>query len=147
MGKVKTVGYGGRDPDDLRKLVVDADVTMVVDVRRYDSGAYLNVYRPDQIWKLFHQDGISHVHYGEFGKPKDMAIDDYVGQVLAGGDQQRILRVLVAACKAFPEASICFLCAEGDVYEKDGKTPRCHRYYVAEALARGLGDGCEVSHI
>lgn len=157
MGKVIfDIGYGSDSPEAFLKRLKDAGVTIVLDVRYYQA-ARLGCYRAtgyddrgmaallagepeDPIWE-----GIEYIWCPELGKPKEIALDDYVQCVLETETNKKILKV--ALYRIGGHKAPCLLCSEGNPFEKDGVKPRCHRVYVADALVKLLGDEWEVKHL
>ncbi len=138
-------GYGNLAPEDFVKKLKDAGVTVVLDVRRvgslgrlrcYDWGARINV--------LLAVEDIGYNSWAAFGNFFDNLLI-YEGWLYSrrGGE----ITALARRVGMHGGAVFCLICACGDVFEKDGVTPRCHRYYVGAAVAKELGDDWKVRHI
>jgi len=149
---VYSAGYGNNKPEDFIKRLKAAGITLVIDIRRRRCKSWNGKYR----W-----------HLAGMGK---LVIDAGMGYVAAWisanlGKDLRLYRQWLyrhdrtgghsiidhlAWCirhTYWQWERICFLCAEGNPFEPDGKTPRCHRVYVAEALVELLGDDWKVEHL
>ena len=157
-----TIGYGNQKPEDFLARLKDTDIDLVIDVRYYERarlGCYQATGYEDRGMAAFLAgkfeepiaDAIEYIWCQELGKPKEMSLDDYVCDVLEAENGKKFLDL----CKWHIQRrkKVCILCCEGDAYEYDteawksrGKT-RCHRAYVADALAALLGDAWEVQHV
>lgn len=152
MGNViYTAGYGNLAPADFVKKLKDAGVKLVIDVRER-PGAWSPRYRAGDsgmcdllVDDMPLEDGIVYLWSPELGKPKDMPLADYVKEVLGCMTGEKHLWL----CGWWTKRSgrTCLLCAEGNPFEKDGVTPRCHRVYVSEALVEQLGEGWRCVHL
>ena len=128
-----TVGYGGRAPDAFAKLVADAGVKTVVDVRlrpdRAAMGSFAKAKDPDKgITGLLARAGVGYVSLPELGNlflDYDDWPDRYAKFLAAAGP-------LLFDRLAGVEGPVCLMCAEKRVAE-------CHRRHVAEYLAAAKG--------
>lgn len=128
--KLFTLGYGGRTPNDLIRLLKTHDVKTVVDVRlrpdRASMGAWTKAKTPDKgIEKLLHDAGIEYRSLIELG---NVFLDfedwrDRYQQLLESAGP-----LLVHRLEQIP-LPYCLLCAEKRVAD-------CHRLQLAEYLAR-----------
>lgn len=136
--RVLTIGYGGRPPTEFVRLLQEAGVRTVADVRLRPDRASLGWYKftgkPDTgIEKLLAGAGIGYTSLPELGNlflgladalDRYATFFDRAGDLLVG----RLLEL---------SGPVCLLCAEK-------KPADCHRRPIAEYLGR-LGH--EVSHI
>lgn len=150
MGKILyTAGYGSDPPDVFLKRLKDAGVRMVIDIRKYAAARFGCYVAGTGMGRLIEpKPGSSTMRYTwvpELGKDTKLPLTDYRHIVLDSVLGVRGLRV----CRFWidRESPICLICCENLVFEKGAVTPRCHRYYVANALAKELGDGWEVIHL
>jgi uncharacterized protein (DUF488 family) len=133
-----TIGYGGRNRDDLTGSLVARGVRTVADVRlrpdRAAMGMYAKAKTPDKgIEKIFASAGIAYISLLELGN----IFMDY-------GDWRERYRkllegagdLLVARLEALP-GPVCILCAEKRANE-------CHRELIAEFMA---SRGWQIEHI
>jgi uncharacterized protein (DUF488 family) len=130
---IYTIGYGGRQPEELVAMLKAKEICTVVDIRlrpdRASMGAFTKAKTPDKgIEKLLDHAGISYRSLIELGNVF-LDFDDW---------QERFQRLLEAAgdlltsrLAGIPEP-YCLLCAEKRVAE-------CHRRLVAEYMARRWG--------
>lgn len=144
---VFSVGYGNRTPDEFVKLLKDAGITAVMDVRRENSRGRLRCYDAGTdrgMAKLVSTAGIKYYEESDYGNRED-SVKAYK-EWLGSGDRPDMVWCTVWGLKQ-TVGVFCVVCACGDPFEKNGITPRCHRYYVAEALLEQLGEGWSVSHL
>jgi uncharacterized protein (DUF488 family) len=137
--KLFTVGYGGRTPEELVRLLLQHAVRTVVDVRlrpdRASMGVWVKAKTPDKgIARVMNQAGIDYLSLVELGNVF-LEFPDwqqrYAALLAQSGD------LLVGRLNGIGDP-ICLLCAEKLV-------AACHRRQIAEFLARTRG--AEVQHI
>ena len=133
-----TIGYGGRNPDELVNLLVASGVRTVADVRlrpdRAAMGVYAKAKTPDKgIEKIFTAAGISYHSLPELGN-MFMDYEDWRERYRKLLD--RAGELIVARLEALP-GPVCLLCAEKRVSE-------CHRDAIAQFMA---SRGWQVAHI
>jgi uncharacterized protein (DUF488 family) len=133
-----TIGYGGRAPQDFVRMLREAGVRTVADVRlrpdRAAMGAYSKARDPDRgIERLLGEAGIAYVSVLELGNVF-MGHDDWATpfrRLLDAAGELLTERLLTL------DGPVCLLCAE--------KQPeQCHRGLVAEWL---VARGHEVEHL
>ena len=136
--RVMTIGYGGRAPTELVRLLQEHGVRTVVDVRirpdHASMGAYVLARTPDKgIQRLLSDSGIGYTWVANLGNGFRNMVDW----------RERYERFLRADLKShlgplhgIPEP-FCLLCAEKDV-------EKCHRKLVADVLAER---GAQVTHL
>lgn len=128
-----TAGYGGRKPDAFVRLLKDAGVRTVVDVRlrpdKASMGAYVKASSPEKgLERLLGEAGIGYVSLVELGNPF-LGRDDWPAlydRLLQGSGA-----LLTERLRALP-AGFCLLCAEK-------LAEGCHRKQVAGWLAAHHG--------
>jgi uncharacterized protein (DUF488 family) len=128
-----TVGYGGRGPDDLVRLLAAHHIRTVVDVRlrpdKASMGSYAKAKDADKgIAGLLARSGIGYISLPELGNVF-LEYDDWPARyekylALAGP--------LLFDRLADVPGPVCLMCAEKKVSE-------CHRRHVAEYLEREKG--------
>jgi uncharacterized protein (DUF488 family) len=129
MLKAFTIGYGGRHPNELIRLLVQAGVRTVADVRlkpdRANMGAYTKAKSSDKgIEKLLRAEGINYVSFVELGNifiEFDDWRDRYWSLLASSGD------LLVHCLLDVTPTPFCLLCAEKNADE-------CHRKQIADYL-------------
>ena len=136
--RVLTVGYGGRPPIEFVRLLQEAGVRTVGDVRLRPDRASLGWYEftgnPDTgVEKLLADAGIGYATLPELGN-LFLGFADSLARYEAFFD--RAADLLVGRILELPDP-VCLLCAEK-------KPTECHRRPIAEYLGR-LGH--EVTHI
>ena len=127
--KIYTIGYGGRSQDDFLKLVRDAGVRTIVDIRlrpdRASMGIWMKAKTPDRgIERWLGQAGLSYRSLVELG---NVFVDqndwhEQYQQLLDGAGEVLVRRLLEVP------GPVCLLCAEKRVSD-------CHRRQVANYLA------------
>ena len=144
---VYTAGYGDMVPEDFVTKLKDAGVTFVLDVRREGCKSWNARYTQGPGMKGFLKlREIDYIERSDLGN-KYITLDEYTDWLAGIYGKQCIERMALGLAAARGLGTFCLVCAEGDVFEKDGTTPRCHRYYVGLALAEELGEGWRVKHI
>jgi uncharacterized protein (DUF488 family) len=128
-----TIGYGGRGPDDLARLLAAHHIRTVVDVRlrpdKASMGSYAKAKDADKgIAGLLARSGIGYISLPELGNVF-LEYDDWPARyekylALAGP--------LLFDRLADVPGPVCLMCAEKKVSE-------CHRRHVAEYLEREKG--------
>ncbi|MHA2069002.1 MAG: hypothetical protein ACXABY_31960 [Candidatus Thorarchaeota archaeon] len=143
---IYTAGYGNNSPEVFLGRLKAAGIDYVFDVRRQWSKSWCAAYHQGKkIQKTIEGSGMWYREWYALSNRYDR-LDAYLEWLDSSG--LRYIEDLAGRGAIWQSGSkICFLCAEGDPYEKDGVTPRCHRVYVAEALVKQLGDGWSVVHL
>lgn len=136
--RLVSIGYEGRDADELLADLADADVSVLVDVRLTPLSRKPGMSKRRLAAALEHA-GIRYVHLRELGNPKenrsglragDPAASDLFRRKLDGDDETRALRRISELLNDDVVALLCF--------ERDGLA--CHRQLVADVLAEQLPD-------
>jgi len=136
--KLYTIGYGNRKPDELIKILKDAGVRFIIDVRRHDSGARLYQYRPGEpIQKLLNEHGIGYEHWSFYGNYFRNDWPQQYKRFLHRNREQ--INISIDDIFAIGKPT-CLLCAEID-------HAKCHRSILADKLAEILGDDWKVVHL
>ena len=135
---VFTVGYGGRMPAEFTRLLREAGVRTVADVRlrpdRSSMGSYKYTGKPDTgIEKLLREAGVGYASLPELGN-LFLGFDDSLARYAAFFDRSADL--LVGRLLELPQP-FALLCSEKRVEE-------CHRKTIADYLAKL---GSEVKHL
>lgn len=133
-----TIGYGGRPPAEFVRLLREARVRTVADVRlrpdRASMGSYKYTGKPGTgIEKLLADAGIGYASLPELGN-LFLGFDDSLGRYAELFD--RVGDLLVGRLLGLPEP-FCLLCAEKRAAE-------CHRTTIAAYLER---HGHEAEHL
>lgn len=137
-----TVGYEGRDADDVLELLVQHGVEEVVDVRLNPASRKPGFSRR-RLTEALEDVGLTYVHMPELGNPREnraafhagepAAIEFYLSRLDEAGDT--VARIAEAA----QARTVALLCYERDV-------EICHRRQVAEAV-RDAAPAVEVKHL
>ena len=133
-----TIGYGGRRPDEFARLLRDAGVRTVADVRlrpdRASMGSYKYTAKPDTgIEKLLADAGIGYTSLPELGNVF-LGFEDSIARYASFFD--RAADLLVPRLLGLPQP-FCLLCAEK-------KLADCHRQAIADYL---VSLGHEARHL
>lgn len=128
-----TIGYGGRKPEDFTKLLADAGVKVLVDVRlrpdKASMGSYAKARESDKgIAGLLAKAGVSYVSLPELGN-LFLDYEDWVARY------ERF--VALAAPVLFDRLEqlagpVCLMCAEKRLCD-------CHRRHLAAHLEKTKG--------
>ena len=146
MNTLFTIGYGNDPPEKFLARLKAAGVTVVLDVRRYNSKARLRCYdsgRRAGMSKLLAESDITYWEYSFFSNRNDTLL--CYAAWLKSSCMCDAVELLANTISCIPSSAFCLLCAERDAY-KDGEV-NCHRVYVADALVKLLGAGWSVEHL
>lgn len=134
VGPVFTVGYEGRSPDELFRLLVAAGVTVLVDSRWRPQSRKAG-FSKSALQRECARRGIEYRHERDLGTPPEI-----MRQFRETGDYdwdayQAFLRTKASTVDTVASvartASICLLCYELDAAQ-------CHRRFVAQEVAARL---------
>jgi prepilin-type processing-associated H-X9-DG protein len=146
---IYTIGYGNNTPEEFLERLKVAGVTLVVDVRRRYSKAWCNSYHSGNNMRnyLMLDGGVAYCQWPWIAN-NHSSLCKYKRWLYAQGvgDAELLSEAIKNAVENNGRVC-CLLCAEGDPYEKDGETVRCHRIYLADALVAQLGEGWSVCHL
>ena len=118
---IKTIGYGGKKPEDFFNELEELEPSIVIDVRENPYSAYLAVYTHSQLTKRL---GSKYTWIKELGNKTRMMPPTLVDEE-AGLEKLRVL--------AMTHQRIVLLCAEKR--ESD-----CHRGYVKKRFTQMFPD-------
>jgi uncharacterized protein (DUF488 family) len=142
---VYTVGYQGKQAEELPVLLSQAGVTTVLDVRELPLSRRRGLSKTP-LSSLLNRAGLDYVHDRRLGNPKQ-----YRDQLKAGGDWDAFAELFRARLNSLSSVLdgvvatiadgevLCLLCFEADASQ-------CHRSLVAEALAE-RASGVRVQHL
>ncbi len=142
-GVVYTIGHSNHDPETLLRLLVQAGVEVLVDVRSNPGSQWVShVNRPD-LERLVSSVGIRYMFLGDTlgGKPNDQdCYDALTGkpdyEAIQG--KQYFKQGLLDLLETLKQYRVCIMCAEEN-------PATCHRnLLVAEALRRA---GVRILHV
>jgi len=136
--KAFTIGYGGRAPGELIKLLLSAGVATVADVRlrpdRASMGAFVKAKSPDKgIETLLAKAGIGYRSLPELGNVF-LVYEDWQKRY---AELMKSAGHLLTTRLAGLPPPLCLLCAEKSV-------ANCHRRQIAEFLT---SHGWEIEHL
>jgi len=144
---IYTAGYGNRTPEQFKKILEDAGIDYVIDVRRENTRARISSYTPYNMGKTL--SGISYFHEHYLGNYFD-DLDSYKDFIL-NSDSSELATIAINSITDHIEngCTVCFICCELHAYV-DGKV-NCHRVHVAEAVAKKLqkitGEEWKIVHL
>lgn len=149
MKTLYSAGYGSRSPDQFVKLLKDAGITLVVDVRRENSKGRLRAYDAglgNGMEALVNAAGIDYHDHPSLANVFD-TLDEYKAW-LATRDGGLTSSGLYATIEVlWPDEVVCLVCAEGKPFEPDGTTPRCHRVHLLKSLLYDFDGEREGKHL
>jgi uncharacterized protein (DUF488 family) len=136
--KLYTIGYGGRKPEELVKLLKEKGIHAIVDVRLRPDKASLGTYVKSKdsnkgIQSLLENAGIRYFSFIELGNPF-MEFEDWAKRYRCLMDKAGELLVERLSQVPLP---FCLMCAEKCAAD-------CHRSIIAEYL---VTKGYQVEHI
>jgi uncharacterized protein (DUF488 family) len=145
---VRTIGHGTRSTDELAALLRRADVTTLIDVRRYPLGRRQPHLSREALAESLPALGIGYEWWGEAlggrraPSPGAAARTGWRNPAFAGYAEYMAtteFRAALAALEGRARAgeAVAIMCAETVWW-------RCHRRLIADALVR---DGLEVEHL
>lgn len=150
IGTIFSCGYGNRAPDEFLKLLKDAGITLVIDVRREGSKSWCGAYR----WgcgngfggmaNLLGAGGIKYSTHPELANQHSTLaayqawLDTWDGGLASSG-LYALIEVL------WQDEVVCLVCAEKYPY-KDGEA-MCHRVLLADELLSDFGESWGVVHL
>ncbi len=161
MPVLYTVGYGGRTPKELTKLLKGASINLMIDVRRAQSRAFIRPFDTGtnmEVTLAKAKPPIGYEYPGGLGNnyntgdtQEDLRIykeglDDKTGRDLIRYWAEWILE----GCDYFHKdvvVNYCLLCSEKNAYWEyppvgiDVGAVKCHRVYVADALVKVMSSG------
>lgn len=146
-GKIKlyTIGYEGRRPKSLLKILKEQYVKIIVDVREVNISKN-PAYSGPAISRLLGQNGIGYIHFSILGAPRELRaklrqdgnyeefFDSYKSYILENPSY------LLDLHRISESNTVCLLCTERD-------RQKCHRKILAEALAFGFENLYEIIHL
>lgn len=161
-----TVGYGNRTVLELQYLLRANGISIVLDVRLPEKGAWMSKYRygPEFMGKTLFPDcryiPAGHAWGNIFldamvdkTAPPVKSLKNYLEWLETGQIGKRATTWAHLLLKYYEHGHTpCLLCAELDAYQKgeEGKE-NCHRVMVANKLSKGITDitrkPCKVQHI
>jgi uncharacterized protein (DUF488 family) len=131
---IYTIGYAGRTPDELVRILLSAGVTAVVDVRELPLSRRKG-FSKTALGEVLRDNGIEYQHVKALGTPKVFREMYKKGDVAAGsrGYREHLLGDSMPELLALDESlddldqRICLLCVENEHDE-------CHRAVIVEEL-------------
>ena len=146
MGKtIYDAGYGNRSAADFVKLLKDAGITVVLDVRRKGSRSWNGKYNQGVNMEVLLANYDIGYQDESYLANECESLDEYKEWLSISSEG--IEWLVLGFDNGAVYETFCLICACGDIFEKDGTTPRCHRYYVSKSLVKELGEGWEVVHL
>lgn len=131
-----TIGYAGRSIVQFTRLLLDAAVSTVIDVRQNPVSPYKPEFNKNRLRQYLEGVGIQYLHRADLGVPRDVRAkaigqhdrisiwewyDSNVVQIFLGKNLDEFFN--------WAEHPIVFMCVESDPYS-------CHRHRLAIALER-----------
>lgn len=144
---IHTAGYGNRAPGEFVKLLLDAGISVAIDVRRTGSKGRLRAYDYGKGMRCtIKTAGMEYWNFSakSLGNHYD-SLPKYRDNIREHSEVIRGLSESIVITRSSP----CFICAEKYAYVDD--IVNCHRVYVAEAVKFKLealtGEVWEVVHL
>lgn len=140
---VATIGYSGRDFDDLVDDLRETDVDVLVDVRASGESMYKPEFNADVLENQFENvDGIDYVHRPEFGVPQ-LLVEPYKEQAIGHQcfedwytwhihDDEEEFEEFANLLKDSGKPAL--MCIEKYPEPQDDQEHYCHRHHLAEEL-------------
>jgi uncharacterized protein (DUF488 family) len=143
--KLATIGYEGLNVTNFFDILLANRVNILIDVRELPLSRKLG-FSKGALGKQASNSGLHYIHLGNLGCPRDIRYEyredgdwvRYTWRFLAYlRSQEREIENLLRLVSV---ESGCILCFEADPH-------RCHRYYVADAVAQMAGTELEIIHL
>ena len=74
MEKIFTIGYEGKTPDEFLKVLKEAEISIVVDVRE-NPASRKKGFSKKTLSATLNDNGIQYRHIAELGTPKDIRVE------------------------------------------------------------------------
>jgi len=142
-GVIYTIGHSNHSPETFVKLLTEAQVEVLVDVRSSPNSAWAPYANPHDLKRLLKASGIKYLYLGDVlgGHPSDpncydqqTGKPDYQSMQHTGSFQRGLSRLL----EGLRSYRICIMCAEED-------PSSCHRnLLVGDSLRQ---EGVQLLHI
>jgi uncharacterized protein (DUF488 family) len=139
-----TVGYEGREVDELLEMLLAAGVTRLVDVRELPLSRKRGLSKT-ALGNSLNDIGIAYEHAKPLGNPKENRERYWSGDVEGGAEIYRrhlhngSYSTLVDLAESLDDGTACLLC-----FERDHEV--CHREVIVDSL-RELRPGLAVDHL
>lgn len=131
-----TIGYAGRTIGQFTRLLLDAGVSTIVDVRQNAVSPYKPEFSKTRLRKHLETYGLQYLHRADLGVPRDIRAKAIGRQnrdpIWSWYDSNVVATFLGSNLDEFfnwAEHPIAFMCVESDPYA-------CHRHRLAIALER-----------
>jgi len=140
---VYTIGHSNHSPDTFVRLLTEAKIEVLVDVRSNPGSPWTSYANPHDLKRILEAAGIQYLYLGDVlgGRPNDLACyNPQTGKVDYQSIQNKesFQRGLSRLLKGLKKYRICVMCAEED-------PSSCHRnLLVGESLRR---EGVQILHI
>lgn len=147
-----TAGYGNSSPEDFLERLKKAGVTVVLDVRRSGSKSWNGKYNQGYSMRgLVENKSIEYWPLPYLSNNYD-TLEAYNSWLDSQTMREEADLLSAIIEDDYLGHTLCILCAERDAYKAPhpGRlyfVVNCHRVYVADALAKLLGDDWSVKHI
>jgi len=143
MEKIFTIGYEGKTPDEFLKVLKEAEISIVVDVRE-NPASRKKGFSKKTLSATLNDNGIQYRHIAELGTPKDIRVEyQNSGNIERLLEQYRTyltenplnINILL---DAIGNNTACIMC-----FEK--LASQCHRLVITEYLY--LNHGVAINHL
>lgn len=132
--KCYTIGYGNRKIDDFMDMLIENEVTHLVDIRRYPQSTFKD-YDKESLELLFPKHGILYFHCEGVGGMRDSTYVEYMSTDPFRSSLKKLLDHVRKVNEN--DGRIVLMCAE--------KSPKgCHREHLSIKLEE---NGIEVIHL
>lgn len=143
MMQIFTIGHSNQTPEIFLKLLLDARIEVLVDVRSVPSSKWVTFANKENLKPLIESANIKYIYLGDLlgGRPQDT---DLVDRQNGKADYELIRKKeyyqhgIVQLTRLLEQHRVCIMCAEED-------PNHCHRnLLVAESLRQ---NGVKILHI
>jgi len=132
--KCYTIGYGGRTLDDLVKMLLDYNITNLVDIRRYPHSVF-EEFDKESLQETLPKNGILYYHCEGVGGMRDTGYVEYMHTDEFAQSFSSLMDLITKT--NLISQKIVLLCAE--------KNPKgCHRHYLSTKIEE---NNVEVIHL
>jgi uncharacterized protein (DUF488 family) len=141
--KIYTIGYEGKTTNEFLKILHEANISLVIDVRE-NPNSRKKGFSKKALSEILKNDGILYKHIVELGTPKEIRNEYQVnGNIECLLNQYRTYLIenpehIETLLNTIADNSACLMCFE--------KLPiQCHRFVIAEYIY--LNQGMAIKHL
>ena len=130
-----TIGYGDRTLEEFISLLLNSNITHLIDVRRYPH-SWMEDFDKEALQTMIPKNGIAYVHCAGVGGMRESSYSEYMETEEFNNSFTRLVAFILEVNSI--DGNPVLMCAE--------KNPKdCHRRYLAQHLEQQ--SGIEIVHL